>query len=598
MIGLASLSHKIVKKVTPFYYILHLSCVNSAQSGGFMKLVLIIAALLSSIQVGFAANCSTIWANGFPDIIPRTTPVSCDQFYPTRTTIPSNQRLFTVSTITSNLAVKEQMDYIAEALTYATAKYSGYGRVPAITVIRQDIPHPNSGGTNTMAYTYVQFFNLDTESCPIFVYPLSEVLSKPHLQQLIAHEVFHCVQKMNFKDQVAYAVTTPGQSYWFEGLAQLFSNFVYPYNDFEYTARFPAPDQTVPFFNQPNAYSSENFWQSYANMLTEDALFMLMNQMPIAGAEAPATTVVNLPRISEALHNYAQQITLKQVRDASGAWSPYDMSFQQVVLTDIAHQEVSLFHADFTVGAYEITIPKGGKWTLGFTRPAETKVSMKKVEDLVYSAVDRPVVITSECDSERKIQVVITTAADNQSMNTTFLSVDKEANPDCGCLGASTEPQIDRCLIGTWNLDHSSVAQFWNRMNRNPVVQFNGSTGGFSVSFDEANIGTWHANSWNVAALGHMGEGMIMSMERITNGSSSFKYSANGSSACSKQVSSSLTAKVIMAMNGQTISTNDEPPMDPSNGVFTYSCNERQFIFKRISIHGNSMDMDYIFNRQ
>lgn len=563
-----------------------------------MKFILMLIVFVSTIQTGLAANCSTIWANGFPDVVPTTTLVGCDEFFPITTTMASNQRLFTTTSLTHNAAIKDQMEVIADALAYASGKYASFGRVPAITIIRQDVPHPNSGGPEAMAFTYVQFFNLDTESCPIFVYPVSEVLSKDHLKQLIAHEVFHCVQKMNFKDQVSYAANTREQDFWFEGLAQVFSNFVYPQSDFEYTSRFPAPDQTLPFFEQDNAYSSENFWQSYENLLSENALFTMMNQMPTAAGEAPATTVLNLPRFSEALHKYAQQITLKKVQDSSGAMSPYDMPFEQKILADSSHQEVNLFHSDLTVGAYSIRIPKAGKWTIRFNHPANTKISMKKAEESEYSAVTGPVVITSECDSERTIQIVITTASDQQAMNTTKLIVDKNPNPDCDCLGnSSSDPQIDQCLIGTWNLNHTSVAQFWNRMNNNPRVRFNGSTGGFRVNFNEAGVGTWLANNWTVAAQGDMDQGMIMSLERITNGTSTFKYSANGQMACSQQSSSNLNAKVIITINGQAVSTTDEPPMDLSKGNFTYSCNANQFIFKYFTIGGTTMDIEYVFNR-
>lgn len=415
--------------------------------------------------------------------------------------------------------------------------------------------------------------------------------------QLSAHEVFHCVQKVNFKQQVSYAVNDRTQSYWFEGLAQVFSNFVYPSSDFEYTSRFPAPDQTVPFFDQENAYSSENFWQSYSNLISSDAFFNLMNLMPTGDGEAPATTVLSFPRFAEALHKYAQQITMKKIRDSSGEWSPYDMPFEQKSLADTAHQEVRLTHADMTVGAYEIKIPKGGKWTLHFTAPDKTKISMKKVEDSVYAEVlDRPVVITSECESERTVQVVLTTSSDALAGNTTILTVDKESNPACDCLGTGIPPQVDKCLIGTWSLDHTTVEQLFNRTNPNPIVRFRGSSGGFSVNFDESNIGTWNANSWNVAASASTAE-MNMSLERITNGTSRFRYSANGTKACSKQVSSSLTAKVIMSMDGQVISTSDDPPINFSTGIFTYSCNERQFILKEFSIDGRTMLIDYIFNR-
>ncbi|MFN8369491.1 MAG: hypothetical protein U0T83_02575 [Bacteriovoracaceae bacterium] len=561
-----------------------------------MKLFLFL--FLIFIQESFATNCSEIWRLGYPDVTPLHTPVECDQFFPVVAPTTGAERYFTVASLTHNEAIKQQMEMIAEAVYYASVKYSVYGRVPPITVIREDSAHPNGGGSAAMGFTYVEFFDLNLESCPIFIYPVSEVLNKEHLQQMVAHEVFHCVQKVNYKEQVSHAVRSTDQGWWFEGLAQLFSNFVYPLNDFEYTSRFPAPDQTVPFFDQPNAYSSENFWQSYSNTLSDREIWNVMNLMPTSGGDMPATTVDSLPRISEALHNYAKEITLKKVRDASGRMSPYDMPFENHVLSDTAHQELVLSHYDYTVGAFKVRLPKAGKWNLHFNHPNNTKISIKKVEEESYSAVSGRVQITSDCENEREIQIVITRASADQAMNATTLVVDKEPNPECGCVAhPEAPPQEDRCLLGNWTLDHSSVAQFWNRINTNPRVEFVGSSGGFGVSFLPGFIGVWQASSWSLVAIGSLTNGLTMRYTRITQGASTFTYSANGSVACSRQTSSSLTARQIIEINGRVGSTTDVVPMDPSAGVFTYSCNETEFILRVFSVNGNSQDIEYVFHR-
>lgn len=563
-----------------------------------MSYVFLVLSLFISTFV-YALDCSTIWSLGFPDMRPPHTPVECQEFSPAMSPRVPEQAYYIVESLTRSEAVKEQMEMIAEAVSYSAGKYAIFGRVPRITVVRQDIAHPNGGGPSAMAFTYVQFFNIDRETCPIFVYPMSEVLNKEELQQAIAHEVFHCVQKVNFKDEVSFAAGNPDESYWFEGLAQYFSNWVYPRNDFEYTSRFPAPDQAFPFFQQSSGYSSENFWQSYANFLGDTAVYNMMSRMPTGAGTAVPTTVVNLPRFSEALHEYAKQITRKKVRDSSGAMSPYDMTFEGRVLNDIDHQEMDLPHYDMTVGAFEIVIPKAGKWTLQFNRPANTKVSFKKFEEENFHAVDAPFEITSECDQERRIQVVITTASDAEAMNATRLVVDKRANPECDCRGARPDapPQKDRCLIGTWELDHGSVPQFWHRTSRMPNTEFMGSSGSFTVNFKEDNTGDWSAIEWLLHSRSHMGRGMVMEMRHTTNGISQFRYSANNGVACSNQISSGMSVQQVVTMDGRTVSTTTGLPLDMSNGFFTYSCNESTFTLRVFEVGGNSQVMDYIFHR-
>ncbi len=566
----------------------------------FTLFTLVLAATILVNHSSQASDCSELWGNGFPDVRPAHTPVGCDEFRPLASPVTVDQRYYTVSSLTHESAVKQQLEIIAEAVSYSAAKYSSYGRVPAITVVRQDMPHPNGSGAAAMAVTYVEFFDLNIENCPIFIYPLTEVLSKDELVQLVAHEVFHCVQKLNFKDQVTYAANNSSeQGWWFEGLAQVFSNFVYPINDFEYTARFPAPDQTVPFYDQPNAYSSENFWQSYANTLSDNALWSMMNQMTTNGAETPPVVINRLPRFSEALHNYAKQITLKKVRDSSGHLSPYDMPFENHVLANTPHQSVNLVHFDLTVGAFQVTLPKAGKWKLQFNHPENTKISMKKADEADYTPVSGMVEITTECDRERVMQIVITTAADQQTMNTTRLVVDKESNPDCDCrTHPEAPPQTDDCLTGTWDLDHSSVEQYWNRLNTNPRAEFTGSTGGFAVSFLPGNVGIWVGESWRLSSRAQLNPGMVMNYSRTTNGVSGFSFSAHDGFACSHQTSMNMTAVQIININGQGGSTSNVMPFSPGEGSFSYSCNATEFVLQVFTYQGNSQDIEYVFHRR
>ncbi|GEM_PF-2391567 len=235
-----------------------------------MRWLIVILALLApsgltpaGLTPAFADDCATFWEQGIPDTPRRRTGAPCEQFTPEATGTLAPHGIFVSQSISGETAVRAQLEIIGAAMKQAIARYEEKAPAPMITLIRFDEPY--FADANAFAFTFTEFFSSE-ETCPILVYPHSTTLARSELEQLIAHEVFHCVQKRNFSEQVSAAVIgdRPGL-WWFEGIAQYFSNVVFPGNNFEYSARFPAPHPQEPFFNERNPYSTENYWQVYAN---------------------------------------------------------------------------------------------------------------------------------------------------------------------------------------------------------------------------------------------------------------------------------------------------------------------------------------------
>ncbi len=399
----------------------------------------------------WADDCATFWEQGIPDTPRRRTGALCEEFTPEATGALAPHSIFISQSIASDPAVRAQLEIIGSAMKQAIARYEDKAPVPLITLIRFDEPY--FADANAFAFTFTEFFHGD-ETCPILVYPHSTTLDRSELEQVIAHEVFHCVQKWNFKEQVTAAVTDghPG-FWWFEGIAQYFSNVVFPNNDFEYSPRFPAPHPGQPFFDEPNPYSTENFWQAYANEVEQGVLFNAQEGMPRDGASPKAKAAADLPLVSDALHQYARDITRRKVRDESGRYAPYGADFITHAASSDPVQEITLTFKDFAVGAHQISLPAQRIWRLSIaSAPDGTKAAIKKADEDDYYDFGAVFQTASRCDEDQLVQIVLTRVVDSPAQSEAVIRIDSEDNPECKCdnPAARRDAALPACVIGKW----------------------------------------------------------------------------------------------------------------------------------------------------
>jgi hypothetical protein len=449
------------------------------------KSILLLCALAGafSITPASAEDCATLWASGFPDPAVARGPLPCSQFVPDRSVLPARVSMFVVDPLLGDPSLKERMEWAAEALSYAHAKFSSLGGLKEVTLVRHDRPYfRETSDTITYGFTPVRFYSA-TEACPIVLYPASDHLSKDHFLQLVAHELFHCFQNDNFPRQTQAAAGDDVAHWWLEGLAQFFSNWVYPSNDFEYHPVFGRLDPALPFFEQSKGYLAEHFFQELFNFLGGDAaqLVSIMGSMPTTDMADAATYAMRLPRVSEALHEYAQNLAEGRLQDSSGHSALLRATKEEIAVPSSASSSHNLSVMSFAVGAYRLILPKGGRYRFTLNRPAGLKVSAKKAEDIAYG--EFPTEMTTTCDADRKLDVVATHAGAPVALNALRVDVVREANEECGC--GTLPPPSDSCLYGKWELDHSSVRQFMERLLPRPQGQFRDSTGRFQVEFLE-----------------------------------------------------------------------------------------------------------------
>ena len=416
-----------------------------------MRILVVLLMCLWSAPA-WAGDCATFWEQGIPDEPRRRTGAPCVEITPASGPVPPH-RIYIAQSIAGDAEVLAQAQIIGRALKAAVTFYESKGRVPEISLIRFD--EPKFDDALASAFTFTEFFEND-ETCPILVYPRSATLAPQELEQMIAHEVFHCVQKANFKEQVTAAVTggAPGL-WWFEGIAQYFSNVVYPTNDFEYSSRFPAPRPETPFFNEPNPYSTENFWQAYANHVDVGGVFNAQEFMPAGGLTPRAKTAADLPEVSEALHRYARDVSRGRVRDSGGHYAPYRARFVRHEASIEPEQEITLEFKDFAVGAHRITLPPQRIWRLSVANaPNGTKASIKKAGEEDYADFVAVFQTASRCDEEETVEIVLTRVVEAPGDSAAVIRISSEDNPECKCdnPAARRDAALPACVVGMWNV--------------------------------------------------------------------------------------------------------------------------------------------------
>ena len=529
--------------------------------------------LLFSIS-SYAYNCSSFWANGFPDADIMREEVPCDEFLPL---IPINPRIKIYFTDAPAITEekKTSMRIMADALSYAYAKYDGLGDMPPVKAILYHRPHYSD--SNALAYSFINFYS-EAEACPIVFYPLSIALSKPHFEQLAAHELFHCFQKKNLKEQVNVVLNQYEGLWWFEGMAQAFSNFVYPSHDLEYHSYFAPLRPESLLYEQESNYRLAHFFQSYFNNtgMSERRLVDMIRRFPTTALGDEAQLAARIPQIADKFHKYAEELTAGTLRDSSGAMAPLRANPTVIELTNAVRQEARVSYTDFAVQPTRLSFKAGRRYNLSLNLPGPAKVTMKKAEESHFIPFINEV--SASCDEDRKYDVVITSVNPAITMNTATIVIESEELEECACdVG---KPPQDACLVGSWELDLSTMEAFMKRMIE--AVQGNevkGVSGNYRVTFLESGEAIFKPEA--LTSLVHMNRpDGVTSMKSIMNGSAQTQYSTGQGMICSKSIANNLNQQTIITYQGRSQTQNTTPPFEMGTYHFTYGCEGDTLIYK------------------
>ena len=138
----------------------------------------------------------------------------------------------------------DSMGVIMDAAQKSVEQYNGYGPDPINTVymVYTDLPYRETSTSRFETDVFAAAYNADfsnpagrllRSTCRIGIFPYGLEGSPESLQQTIAHEMFHCYQYKNLREQT---LNLPNAiiDWWKEGSAEFFGATVYPDNNDEF----------------------------------------------------------------------------------------------------------------------------------------------------------------------------------------------------------------------------------------------------------------------------------------------------------------------------------------------------------------------------
>jgi len=304
--------------------------------------------------------------------------------------------------------------------------------------------------------------------CVINVYvPSVESISK--LQQILAHEVFHCVQIAQLNQP--YIPTT---YWWMEGSAEWASAIVYPATNNEYASTVHY-DQHTLLFDQCDGgragrcylswgiYATALFFLDMANQQSNADVFDLLQRMPIHSSQsAQFEAFSDAPGIGGVFEIFAHDYIDKKIPDLGGGAVDQPEPIFSTVFEVNGEQDIRIQGTPLTIYAYKINFAKGKAYTItGLQNRDRWRLSYRLGTDNWQSGDSgQPIDINSGCAAQTGIIVV--TSAENVPESEQFdlhvSATDEKGDCPCNCISA-----VPECVMGVWS---STETPTWELVRR------------------------------------------------------------------------------------------------------------------------------------
>ena len=264
--------------------------------------------LSASLALGTA--CTDIRADGFP--APGDGPAPVCQMYRQFTADGKTYRVFYPQERREDAAFMEYVEAALSALRNSQSTYRDYSEVPGATLVFTSLASPQ--GPRVGASTVNG--ELDSNGCSIAVFPFGLSLEIPDFKQIIAHEIFHCVSLLRKGGGFDRA------SWWYvEGMAEHFSNVVYPANDLEIRlrlAQFDTKSATDSLLSLD--YENFIFFQYLENRSGNAYNIALLDALPNGGSPGEQiSALASFDDMQTIFHEFGKAYLKSDITDTSGA---------------------------------------------------------------------------------------------------------------------------------------------------------------------------------------------------------------------------------------------------------------------------------------
>lgn len=428
-----------------------------------------------------------------------------------------------------------------DALGDAATTYLGYSDliIQNVNLVFAILPN---GTTNGAQY----YFDITEEACPITMFPqASASYGVDQYKQIVAHEMFHCVQDWSFPNTSPYGT----HKWWLEGTAHYFSNLVYPSTNREWNAlgAFDLYSRNTPIFFM--TYENFTFFQFMGNKYSTAVLIDILMRVSAAGGQAGQESALRgVTGMDENFNLFVVEYLSSGILDSGGG----RIFSSPTAVTDTRRitekGEVKFDVQPFVAMRYGVYFEKEKRFLQNALNPDGTQFSSveSKLRRNIDAWSDLPPEIRSECKKDVVYIFVPTTVKDG------YTSWDMDVT-------LVEKAECDPCLLGTWDIVPESYEAFMER------IMAEADTGGMAI--DLSISGHQYIQFVEDGKVYSQREdftiGINNQLDTIINGFGSGNYTANGEK---------MTVSNFMDVT-------ESVALSVGNGLITYASESATFSF-------------------
>lgn len=318
-------------------------------------------------------------------------------------------------------------------------------------------PDPDNGAAEAITDA-----DRPTRHCDMMIYgggPMGS-LELPKFKQVIAHEMFHCVQIFAFPQRYA-----PAAYWWQEGSAEMASGLVYPSVNMEYDWTSAYQQDHVLFDHD---YATALFFQDYANRRGIPALIALLKRMPDSrDPNDQYATLSSLEGFNESFHQFGEDYMDRAIADPGGGMmaQPEPGARDQYPISESG--ALTLSTTTFILDAYILRLDKGRRFRISGLGPEgdDVAVSWRYAGEPGRWTRARPggvIETETDCDGPKRIFVLLTSTRNSPEFidYTIHADVEEKHCETCECAGP-----VPACAVGSWHVrDASQWDPYWARI--------------------------------------------------------------------------------------------------------------------------------------
>ncbi|KAF4467263.1 hypothetical protein FALBO_5875 [Fusarium albosuccineum] len=337
-------------------------------------------------------------------------------------------------------SIKAIAPVLQKALSESIDYYDDFANLPdqVVVILTTAINEP---------FTAETYYPVDkTPPCQIRTFKrwtIESTSNVPRSLQVIAHELYHCIQSLVLGD-------IEGSLWVIEGSANYFSNLVFPKSNVEWPGKEYNYNPALPIYAQVgrDMYTTSLFFQSLEDTRSRDYLHnWVLKTVPTSSNIEERARLSDLANFADDFYLFAKQISLKSIEDTSKVLvNPELLKTIKPIQVPVSMNAAgtlgtaSLHTTPFTINVFEISLKPGQSVFVYSSANDNQRVAYRRPGEHAWHDIpDSPTArsqgrISLACDekgtAERLIILFVSTADVNSDK--AQITVKRESLTKCG----------------------------------------------------------------------------------------------------------------------------------------------------------------------